>query len=144
MSGADLAMGTKLERSETEPTNVESALRHLGIQGHGVLIDLIRHAIDRPHSDNGVKLAPLTEPTAVLVDWTAAERAHALWRIILEGIRDPDVSPTSRSRRRRALQAAFRLADEDIHEPWGSSLNERFKQLRGLRSVFNDPTSTQP
>ena len=47
------------------------------------------------------------------------------------------------SRRRRVLQAAFRLPDKDIEEPWGASLTERFKQL-GALAVFSNATSTQP
>lgn len=137
-------MGAKPERSAAEPSDVESALRHLGRQTHGVLVDLIEHAIDRPHSENGGKLAPLAKPAGILFDWTAAERAGALWRIILEGVEDPDVSGTAESRRRRTLYAAFRLPDKEIPGGWGSSLSERFKQLRVLRKIFNEPTSTQP
>jgi hypothetical protein len=107
-------------------------------------VDLLQHAIERPNSATGRALAAITEPVAGLVAWSTAERAHAVWKVIREGIRDPDVSPTHLSRRRRALQAAFRLSDMDIHEPWGSSLTERFKQLRVLREVFGLPTSTQP
>jgi hypothetical protein len=97
-----------------------------------VLVDLVEHAIKRPGGTSGTILAPLTEPTAVLEDWTPAERAQALWRLIDEGIHD------------RALQAAFRLPDADIRESWGSSLTERFKQLKALKAVFGEPTSTQP
>jgi hypothetical protein len=104
--------------------SIESALRHLGVQDHGLLVDLIKHAIERPLSEAGVKLAALTQPTATLVDWTAADRAHALWRIIIDGVHDPDVAPTAHSRTRRVLQAAFRLCDDDIREPWGSSLSD--------------------
>ncbi|MDG6104699.1 hypothetical protein [Dactylosporangium aurantiacum] len=81
---------------------------------------------------------------AGLDGWTAAERTHALWQLILEGMHSPDVGPTAMSRRRRALQAAFRLPDAEIHGPWGGSLTERFKQLRSVKTVFGDPTSTQP
>jgi hypothetical protein len=123
---------------------VEFALRHLGTRDHGDLVGLIEHAIVRPSSATGATLAPLVAPTAVLENWSAADRAAAVWQVIQQGIQDPDVSPTRQSRRRRALQAAFRLPDEDIEESWGSSLTERFKQLRALKSVFNQPTSTQP
>ena len=60
------------------------------------------------------------------------------------GHRRTHVSHSANSRRRRALQAAFRIPDHDIREEWGASLTDRFKQLRSLRSVFNDATSTQP
>ena len=119
-------------------------MRYLGTRDRGVLVELLVHAINRPSSTNGTHLAPLTAPTQPLSEWTAAERAQAIWHLIHEGIRDPDVSPSSTSRRRRALQAAFRLPDPDIREPWGASLTERFKQLRSLTSIFNAPTSTQP
>ena len=79
----------------------------------------------------------------MLAAWTAEERAHAVWRVIEEGVRDPDVSPSHLSRRRRALHAALRLRDADI-PAWRSSLTERFKQLMALREVFDQPTSTQP
>lgn len=130
--------------SETGRVTIEAALRYLGTRDHGALLDLLEHAIDRPQGASGAALAPLTGPTAVLEGWTAAERAHALWQLIRQGVRDPDVSATALSRRRRALQAAFRLPDTDIQEPWGSSLTERFKQLRRLTEVFGKPTSTQP
>jgi hypothetical protein len=130
--------------SETGPPTIEAALRYLGTRDHGDLVDLLEHAIDRPQSATGAALAPLMAPTAVLEGWTAAERAHALWQVIRKGVRDPDVGPTVLSRRRRAMQAAFRLPDPDIHEPWGSSLTERFKQLKSLTEVFGRPTSTQP
>jgi hypothetical protein len=91
----------------------------------------------------GTILAPLTTSTAVVADWTPEERAHALWSLIEEGIYQPEVGPTAQSRRRRALQAAFRVPDQDIGE-WGASLTDRFKQLKGLRSPFGEATSTQP
>jgi hypothetical protein len=125
-------------------TPTEAALRHLGARRYGNLVELIEHAIRRPDGRAGTILAALTEPTSVLHDWTASERAHALWNVIEEGIVHPQVSPTPDSRRRRVLQAAFRLPDDDIGEEWGASLTERFKQLRTLRAIFRDATSTQP
>lgn len=123
---------------------MEDALRHLGIQTHGALVEIIKHAIERPRSNTGRWLAPLTRPVAGLGEWTVAERAHALWQIILEGIHNPDVAPTAMSRRRRALHAAFRLPDAEISGPWGASLTDRFKQLKSVRAVFGDPSTTQP
>jgi len=122
---------------------IEAALRYLAVRDHGMLVDLLKHAIDRPQSKTGKALAPLTEPTAVLDDWTSHERAYATWQLIKEGVGDPDVSPTPLSRRRRALHAALRLPDAAIPE-WGSSLTERFKQLKILKNVFGKPTTTQP
>ena len=126
----------------SERTPVEAALRYLGARRYGALVDLIEHAIRRPGGHAGVVLAPLTEATSMLTDWTSAERAHALWRVIEEGILQPQVSSTAQSRRRRALQAALRLPDAEIGE-WGTSLTERFNQLRALRA-FRNTTSTQP
>jgi hypothetical protein len=100
--------------------------------------------MDRPESATGEALAPLIRPTAVLEDWTLDERAEAVWRLIQDGIESPDVGPTTLSRRRHALYAAFRVPILEIAEPWGSSLHERFKQLQGLTRVFRQPTSTQP
>jgi hypothetical protein len=125
-------------------STVESALRHLGTRTHDTPADLIKAAIDGPASDIGTQLAPLIEPTDVLTEWSSGERAHAVWQIIREGIQAPDVGPTMGSRRRRVLQAAFRIADPDIGEPWGGSLSDRFRQLMRLRSVYNDATTKQP
>lgn len=136
-------MTVKPEPVQSGWSRVETALRYLGTRSHGVLVELLRHAIDRPQSPSGRKLAPLVEATAMLAAWTAEERAHAVWRVIEEGVRDPDVSPSHLSRRRRALHAALRLRDADI-PAWRSSLTERFKQLMALREVFDQPTSTQP
>jgi hypothetical protein len=125
-------------------TPIEAALRHLGVRRYGNLVEIIEHAIRRPNGRTGTILWPLTESTSVLPDWTPSERAHALWRVIEEGIVHPQVSPTAQSRRRRVLQAAFRLPDEDIGEDWGASLTERFRQLKDLKVIFSDATSTQP
>ncbi|GAA1854272.1 hypothetical protein GCM10009687_21420 [Asanoa iriomotensis] len=135
--GADPAPGP--QRSE-----IEAALRYLGTRTHELPVDLLQHAVERPGSPIGTRLSALTSPTKHLDGWTAAQLAHALWQVIREGIRDPDVSPAHLSRRRRVLQAAFRLPDSDIHEPWGSSLTERFTQLVPLVHVFGRPTTTQP
>lgn len=136
-------MGTDADSPLSGRTGIEAALRFLGTRDHGVLVDILEHAITRPDGHAGVKLATLTAATSGLADWAPDERAHALWRIIQEGVRDPEVGPTIRSRRRRALHAALRLRDPDIHE-WRSSLRERFKQLMVLKDVFNEPTTTQP
>lgn len=125
-------------------TPIEAALRHLGTRREGGLVELIEHAIHWPNGDDGAILEALTEPTSILDDWTLAARAEALWRVIEEGIVHPQVSSTPNSRRRRALQAAFRLPDEDLNVEWAASLTQRFKQLKALHGVFDDATSTQP
>ena len=124
-------------------TPLEAALRHLGARRYGDLVDLIEYAIKRPEGRTGTILSPLIEPTSFLFDWSAAERARAVWRVIEEGIVAPQVSSTAQSRRRHALHAAFRLPDDDVGQEWGASLTDRFKQLRNL-SIFRDATSTQP
>lgn len=124
-------------------TPLEAALRYLGARRYGEPTDSIEYAIMKPDSQAGLILEPLTEPASVLEDWTPPERAQAVWRVVAEGIRHPHVSAIGQSRRRLALHAAFRLADEDIGETWGASLTDRFKQLRPLR-IFGDATSIQP
>jgi hypothetical protein len=121
---------------------VEAALRHLGARRYDDHVELIEQAIIRPYGSAASILEPLAEATAVLCDWSTAERAQALWRVIEEGVRDRHVS-TAKSRERHALQAAFRLPDDDVAVKWGASLTERFKQLGSL-PVFGNLTSTQP
>ena len=136
-------MTARESRASGTKAPVEAALRHLGSRRYDDLVALIEYAIKWPDGRTGTILAPFTEATSGLHDWTAAERAHAVWRVLEEGIFHPHVSPTVMSRRRRVLQAAFRLPDKDIEEPWGASLTERFKQL-GALAVFSNATSTQP
>lgn len=118
-------------------------MRHLGVRRYGRLVELIEHAIRRPDGRTGTILAPLTESTSVLRDWSVADRAQALWAVIEEAIVHPEIGPPAQSRRRRVLQAAFRIPDEEIDGDWKSSLTERFKQLQALH-VFAEATSTQP
>ena len=63
---------------------VEAALRHLGSRRYDDLVDLIEYAIKWPDGRTGTILAPFTEATSGLRDWTAAERAHAVWRVLEE------------------------------------------------------------
>src|SRR5690348_16787228 len=97
---------------------IEAALRHLGARRYGDLVKIIEHAIRCPDDDTVEIPKPPTEPSAVLHDWTASERAHALWRVIEEGIVHPDVSSAVQPRHHRVLRAAFRLPDDDIAEEW--------------------------
>lgn len=100
--------------------------------------------MSRPETEIGTTLAALTRPTGVLDGWSDDELAGAVWRLILEGVEAPDVGPTTRSRRRRVLYAAFRIKDPDIADPWGSSLHDRFLQLMALTTIFGNPTTCQP
>lgn len=127
----------------TSRTPVETALRHLGARRYDDLVEIIEQAILRPDGEAGAILSALTRPTDVLEGWTPTERAHALWNLIIEGVADPHVGDTPQSRRRRVLHAAFRLPDDEVEGEWGTSLAERFKQLRKLR-VFSELNSTQP
>ena len=136
-------MTARESRASGTKAPVEAALRHLGSRRYDELVELVEYAIKWPDGRTGTILAPFTEATSGLHDWTATERAHAVWRVLEEGIFHPHVSPTVMSRRRRVLQAAFRLPDKDIKESWGASLTERFKQL-GALAVFGNATSTQP
>ena len=124
-------------------TPLEAALRFLGARRYDDLVAIIEQAIARPDGQVGKILAALTRATQVLEEWTPAERAQALWQVIVHSIADPYVGDTPQSRRRRVLHAAFRLPDDDVEGEWGTSLAERFKQLRTLR-VFSELTSTQP
>jgi hypothetical protein len=138
-----ISVTTRTSDSTQGRTPLEAALRHLGARRYGDLVELIEYAIKRPDGRSGTILAPLIEPTSLLHDWSAAERAGTVWRVIEEGIVAPQVSSTAQSRRRHVLHAAFRLPDEDVGQEWGASLTDRFKQLRNL-SIFGDATSTQP
>ncbi len=137
-------MAARRHHSILGRSSVEAALRHLGRQRYGKLVEFIEHAIRWPEGQAGAVLAPLTEATEVLRDWTPSERARAVWKMIEEGVVHPQVGPTPQSRRRHALQAAFRLPDAYIGDDWGSSLTERFKQLKAVPGAFGDATSTQP
>ena len=113
-----MTVTARQSRASGTKAPVEAALRHLGSWRFNDLVDRIEYAIKRPDGRTGTILAPFVEATSGLHDWTAAERAHAVWRVLEEGILHPHVSPTAMSRSRRALQAAFRLPDKDIQEPW--------------------------
>jgi hypothetical protein len=131
-------------QASSQRTPLEIALRHLGAQRYGKLVEFLEHAIDWPDDPDGAILAPFTQATAVLRDWSPSERAHALCALLEQAVAHPHVGSTPQSRHRRALQAAFRLPDKDVKNEWGASLTERFKQLRTPGGAFSDVTSTQP
>jgi hypothetical protein len=134
---------TRGVQSTVERDPLEAGLRHLGARRYGSVVEALEHAIRRPDGQTGTILAPLTAPTSVVADWTPLERAEAVWNVIEEGLFQPQFGPSTQSRRRRALQAAFRVPDADVGE-WKASLTDRFKQLKTPRSPFSDVTSTQP
>src|SRR5690349_21346299 len=127
---ASNAAASRRRRGPGDRSDISNALRHLGRQEHGTLAELLQGAIEWPDEDHAHALEPLIRHTAVLVAWEPWERAEALAAVIREGIQYREVAPTANSRRRRALQAGFRLTDRDVREPWGRSLNDRFRQLR--------------
>jgi hypothetical protein len=130
---------------EIEVSDIEDALRYLGRQRHGILVEIVEHGLDEPTGTAGLALAPLTSSLDVVAEWTAKERALALWALIEEGIRDRSLGPALRSRRRHALAAALRLPIEGIStDSWGASLSSRFKQLKAFPTLFGDPSTTQP
>ena len=101
--------------------------------------------MDDPTGSAGVALAPLTHPLRVAAQWTTKERALALWTLIEEGVKDSSLGPPLRSRKRHAVAAALRLPVEGISaESWGASLRSRFKQLKAVPNVFDNPSTTQP
>ena len=62
-------MGIDAGSPLSERTGIEAALRFLGTRDHGVLVDILEHAITRPDGHAGVKLAPLTAATSGLIGW---------------------------------------------------------------------------
>jgi hypothetical protein len=130
---------------EINVAGIENALRYLGRQTHGSLVEIVEHGMDEPTGAAGLALAPLTNPLHVAAEWTAKERALALWSLIEEGVKDRGLGPALRSRMRHALFAGLRLPVEGIPaDSWGTSLSSRFKQLMVFKTVFGDPSTTQP
>jgi len=130
---------------EKDVSDIEDALRYLGRQAHGILVEIVEHAVDEPTGTAGRALAPLTSRVDVAAEWTAKERALALWALIEEGVKDRSLGPALRSRQRHAVAAALRMPLEGIPtDSWGTSLSSRFKQLKAFPAVFGDPTTTQP
>jgi hypothetical protein len=131
--------------SDINAAGIEASLRYLGRQTHGILVEIIEHGIEDPTGSAGVALAPLTHPLGVTAQWTAKERALALWTLIEEGVKDSSLGPPLRSRKRHAVAAGLRLPVEGVSaESWGASLRSRFKQLKAVPNVFGNPSTTQP
>ena len=138
-------MSNEETAAEINTEGIEASLRYLGRQTHGILPEIIKHGMDDPTGPAGVALAPLTHPLRVAAQWTTKERALALWTLIEEGVKDSSLGPPLRSRKRHAVAAALRLPVEGISaESWGASLRSRFKQLKAVPNVFDNPSTTQP
>lgn len=138
-----------MSSEETPPdinvSGIEWSLRYLGRQTHGVLVEIIEHGLDEPSGPAGLALGPLTRPLDCAAQWTAKERALALWALIEEGVKDHALGPTLHSRKRHAVAAALRLPIDCIPtDSWGTSLGFRFEQLKAFSAVFGRPTTTQP
>jgi hypothetical protein len=131
--------------SEINLEGIEASLRYLGRQTHGILPEIIEHGLEDPTGPAGVALTPLTHPLQVAVQWTAKERALALWALIEEGVKDSSLGPSLRSRKRHAVAAALRLPIDGISaDSWGGSLGSRFGQLNTVPNAFGKPSTTQP
>jgi len=123
-------------RRADDRSPIENALRFIGGQRGGQLLELLRSAIEWPTGDVGVALRPLIEPTAVLGNWTPDDRAEALESLIKAGVEHSSVGAGEHSRERRVLRAAFRLPDPEIAEHWAATLSDRWTQLKALEQLF--------
>jgi hypothetical protein len=122
---------------QDEPT-LESALRSLATNKHTKPLDLLSHAITDPHGHTAMDLAPLIRPTASIVDGTPKVRALAIWGLIVDQI--GRIGPSSESRLRSALIAAFRLPHPlGSPEQWSTTIGNRFQQLLDVPQVFTNP-----
>src|SRR3569833_899942 len=130
-------------RPEAGPLTIEAALRYVAVHAHDDPLVVIEYVIDQPHSELRETLEAQVGPAAAHTRKTAAERARALWNLVVAGVHDADVTHYPRPRTRHALLAAVRLHDDAVHEPGGTSLTQRFAQLKGV-PAFRDTTSTQP
>lgn len=120
-------------RGDTQANSLERALRWLATRRHATPLALLTHVLDDSHGEAATVLEPLMAPVGVDED-----RALATWGLIIECVNH--VGSDDDSRRRNALRAAFRLPRRpEIAEPWKSSLEARFDQLKALPGVFGDP-----
>lgn len=123
---------------EREVPTLESALRKLATNKHTKPLDLLSHAIADPHGHTAEDLAPLIRPTASIDGGTPETRAFAVWGLIIDQI--GRIGPSSESRLRSALIAAFRLPHPlGSPEQWSTTIGDRFQQLLGVPRVFTDP-----
>ncbi|MGW6281118.1 hypothetical protein [Kribbella sp. NPDC055071] len=129
------------EPGDGTPDGIESALRWLATRRQAVPLELLHRAVQDAPNGSAVQLAPLLSPTLDLVDARPEPRALAIWGLIVDLVQQ--VGADRRSRRRNVLVAAFRLArPPEVVEPWGPTLDARFKQLLALKGVYGDPPPT--
>jgi hypothetical protein len=120
------------------PPTLESALRRLATNKHTKPLDLLSHAIADPHGHTAADLAPLIRPTVSIDGGTAEIRAFAVWGLIIDQI--GRIGPSSESRLRSVLVAAFRLPHPlGSPEQWSTNIGDRFRQVLDVPRVFSDP-----
>ncbi len=131
-------MPTNSSQEHTETPPVEAALRWLATTKNSRPFSHLLHAIEEPAGTTAAQLRPLISPTESLPDSTPETRALAVWGLIVHTINK--IGPSSDSRPRNTLIAAFRLARAaEITAPWKPTLGGRFSQLMALPGVFGDP-----
>ena len=117
---------------------LESALRSLATNKHTKPLDLLSHAITDPRGHTAADLAPLIQPTTSIADGAPEIRAFAVWGLIVDQI--GRIGPSSESRLRSALIAAFRLPHPlGAPEQWSATIGDRFHQLLDVPRVFTNP-----
>jgi hypothetical protein len=122
---------------------IETALRWLAVRKEGEPLRFLRYALEDPASESALMLGCLVEPAATMPESTPESRAFAVWGLIADEI--SKLGSAEDSRRRNTLMAAFRLPPAP-DTGWKATLDDRFRQLVGLRGVFGDPppTTTTP
>jgi len=63
-------VGPEESPPETDLPGIENALRYLGRQTHGILVEIVEHGLEEPTGTTGTVLAPLTSCLAVVAAWT--------------------------------------------------------------------------
>ncbi|MFI6308428.1 hypothetical protein ACIBCH_41590 [Amycolatopsis thailandensis] len=119
---------------------VEAALRWLAVRKDGRPLRYLRYAIEDPASESAAALGCLVRPTVSMTTASPEVRALAVWGLMLDEIEQ--IGSTRELTHCNTLSAAFRLGGVG----WGSTLDERFGQLRDLPGVFEipPPTTTTP
>lgn len=117
--------------------SMERALRWMATRKHARPLDLITHAVNDPHSESAIQLAPLVVPAESMPDGTTWTRAQAIWGLIVHSIKN--MGSADDARQQNTLFAAFRLPHPQITEAWRSTLEGRFRQLMTLTEIFGDP-----
>jgi hypothetical protein len=145
--GGGNAVTIEMDREATglaeAPSVIENALRWLATRKEGEPLRFLRYALEDSSSESSLALACLVEPVASIPGMAPESRAFAVWGLIVDEI--SKLGSAEDSRRRNTLMAAFRLPPAP-DTGWKATLDNRFRQLMGLRGVFGDPppTTTTP